>query len=80
MTPPAPLTHGSRPVPHQDVVDCCAIDAGDAVVLLRQWSQDTGSPSHLRGLVTHYRDWPAVALVLGELTSAELGRPSRSAG
>ena len=83
----ADAAHQRKPLPAQPgrhratsgSVGCCSIDAGDAVVLLRRWSQDMGSPSHLRRLVTHYRDWPAVALVLGELTSAELSRPGRSA-
>lgn len=58
----------------------CPIDAGEAFALLRRWSQDRGSPSHLRELGTHYRNWPAVALVLGELTAAELRQPGRAAG
>ena len=80
---PVPARRQRQPAsgqPAGSLVDYSAIDVGDAVVLLRRWSQDQGSPSHLRGLVTHYRDWPAVALVLGGLTHAELSHPGRSLG
>ena len=77
------VAHRQGQLPTRPVVDRATsgpthhdpIDADEAFDLLRRWLQDQGSPSHLRELATQYKEWSAVALVLGELTAAALRQP-----